>query len=182
MRPPDKIDGKFSARQKTASGTYLHPDELDASAEDVESGTYTRSQLRERDSFDSIISSGSIGFGVCTPRRMKLLMGEEDRRKYEIAQQMQTQASEVGNMQAVQSGRELSDSPLRRANYLASTNARHLHDQGQYGRVSQGEPNEGSNIGSTDDVAGPTQERGQSRLGENMSFASRMARGLKQSR
>ncbi|KAJ4156860.1 hypothetical protein NW754_008499 [Fusarium falciforme] len=182
VRPPDKIDGKFSARQKTASGTYLHPDELGASADDIESGTYTRPQLRERDSFDSIVSSGSIGFGVCTPRRMKLLMGEEDRRKYEIAQQMQTQASEVGNMQAVLPGRKLSDSPLRRANYLASRNARHLHDQGQYGRVAQGEPNEGSNIGSTEEVASPAQERGQSRLGENMSFASRMARGLKQSR
>lgn len=182
VRPPDKIDGKFSARQKTASGTYLHPDELDASADDVESGTYTRPQLRERDSFDSIVSSGSTGFGVCTPRRMKLLMGEEDRRKYEIAQQMQTQASEVGNMQAVLPGRELSDSPLRRANYLASRNARHLHDQGQYGQVAQGEPNEGSNIGSTEEVATPAQERGQSRLGENMSFASRVARGLKQSR
>ncbi|KAL6354625.1 hypothetical protein LRP88_11969 [Fusarium phalaenopsidis] len=182
VRPPDKIDGKFSARQKTASGTYLHPDELDVSADDVESGTYARPQLRERDSFDSIISSGSIGFGMCTPRRMKLLMGKEDRRKYEIAQQMQTQASEVGNMQAVLPGRELSDSPLRRANYLASTNARHLHDQGQYDRVAQGESNEGSNIGSTEEVASPAQERGQSRLGENMSFAGRMARGLKQSR
>ena len=96
MRPPDKIDGKFSARQKTASGTYAHPDELDVSADDVESGTYAGPQLRGRDSFDSVMSSGSIGFGVCTPRRLKLLMGEEDRRKYEIAQQMQTQASEVG--------------------------------------------------------------------------------------
>ncbi|RSL73299.1 hypothetical protein CEP54_000432 [Fusarium duplospermum] len=182
VRPPDKIDGKFSARQKTASGRYLHPDELDVSADDVESGSYARPQLRGRDSFDSVVSSGSIDFGVCTPRRMKLLMGEEDRRKYDIAQQMQTQAPEVGNLQEVLPDRELSDSPLRRANYLASTNARPLHDHGQYNRVSQGGPSEGSNVGSMEEVASPTQERGQSRLGENMSFASRMARGLKQSK
>lgn len=186
VRPPDKIDGKFSARQKTASGTYLHPDELDVSADDVESGTFARPQPRERDSFDSIMSSGSTGFGICTPRRMKLLMGEEDRRKYEIAQQMQTQASEVGNMQGVLPGRELSESPLRRANYLARTNARPLHDQGQdqgqYDRVAQGQASEGSSIGSMGEEASPAQERGQYSVGENLSFAGRMARGLKQNK
>ncbi|KAF4983498.1 hypothetical protein FDECE_17290 [Fusarium decemcellulare] len=177
VRPPDRIDGKFSARQKTASGTYAHPDELESSADDLESGgAQVGVESQERDSFESIISDGSIPIGVCTPRQMKLLMSEEDRRKYEIAQQMQRQASKDGEMRVMQPNKQLSDVPLRRANYVVSEGAAPLEIQG-YDRVAQGDPSEASSKALPGKGSGATQASEQPRLSENLSFASRMARG-----
>ncbi|KAJ3506451.1 hypothetical protein NM208_g16072 [Fusarium decemcellulare] len=165
-----------SARQKTASGTYAHPDELESSADDLESGgAQVGVESQVRDSFDSIISDGSIPIGVCTPRQMKLLMSEEDRRKYEIAQQMQQQASKDGKMRVMQPNKQLSDVPLRRANYMASEGTAPLEIQG-YDRVAQGDPSEASSKALPGKGSGATRASEQPRLSENLSFASRMAR------
>ncbi|KAF4982075.1 hypothetical protein FZEAL_2227 [Fusarium zealandicum] len=135
VRPPDKIDGKFSARQKTAAGTYAHPDELKTSADDIETGGADAGpQAQGYDSVDSFTSVRSASHEMYTPRRMKLLMNEEDRRKYEIAQQKQ--ASDVDDTRVTQSGGVLSGVPLRRADYLASLSARPLEDQGR-GRTGE---------------------------------------------
>ncbi|KAM5348481.1 hypothetical protein ACJ41O_008305 [Fusarium nematophilum] len=177
VRPPDKIDGKFSARQKTASGTYAHPDELDTSTEDVETGDAgARLQLQGRDSLNSIMSDGSVSHEWYTPRQMKLMMNEEDRRKYETAQQAQSRLSEEGRRLAAQPGRVLSGVPLRRAEYLTSFNERNLGNQVQYDRVAHGDPSEISNEMPVESASNPTDVGLHPRLGESMSFASRMAR------
>ena len=86
VRPPKDVDGKFSARQRTAAGVYAHLDEADGS------GAVTSS----RDSLDSIVvHTPRTGHSVYMPRVMENLMGEEDRRKYAIAQRAQ-QARRLG--------------------------------------------------------------------------------------
>ncbi|KAF4971855.1 hypothetical protein FSARC_1458 [Fusarium sarcochroum] len=174
VRPPDKIDGKFSARRKTASGTYAHPDEIDTSAEDVETG---RVAVKNRESWDSIASVRNVDLGVCTPRRMKLLMDDEDRRKYRIAQQMQSQASEINDLEIVQPSQEFSALPLRRADYLGGISGRALEGQGRYDQVAQGDPSEVSRNISTEGGAGTRSHGEQPGLGADLSFASRIAKG-----
>ncbi|KAF4996405.1 hypothetical protein FGRMN_4514 [Fusarium graminum] len=169
VRPPDKIDGKFSARQRTASGTYAHPDEIDTSAEDVETGIAAAGVFsKDRDSLDSIPSVRNVVLGVSTPRRMKLLMDEEDRRKYQIALQMQSRASEADCLNEVRPSRESLVSPVRHAECPGTMTGKYLGRQGQYNQLAQ-TPNEGRGIGTMLDGGQPS-------LGANLSFASRMAR------
>lgn len=96
IRPPDKIDGKFSARQKTASGTYAHPDEMNIRV-DAESGNAgpQGSPSCWRDSLESIASRETPEHARYTPRRMQDLMNEEDRRKYEIAQATRSEGPSI---------------------------------------------------------------------------------------
>lgn len=75
VHPPDVIDGRFAARNRTRGGWYTHNDESLASVRIDEQPE------RERDSFDSRASS------IPVPRRVETIMGDEDRRKYELAQQ-----------------------------------------------------------------------------------------------
>lgn len=81
VRPPKDVDGKFSARRRTAAGVYAHPDEADGSAVTALS----------RDSLDSVVSMPRTDHLIYMPRGMEKLMGEEDRRKYSIAQRAQQQ-------------------------------------------------------------------------------------------
>ncbi|KAF5659341.1 chitin synthase [Fusarium heterosporum] len=169
VRPPDKVDGKFSARQKTASGTYAHPDEIDTSAEDVETGIAAAGVFsKDGDSLDSIPSVRNVVLGVSTPRRMKLLMDEEDRRKYQIALQMQSRASEADDWNEVRPSRESLVSPMRHAEYSGTMTGEYLRSQDQYNQLAQ-DPNEGRGIGTIRDGGQPSLEA-------NLSFASRMAR------
>lgn len=94
VRPPDKIDGKFSARQRTATGVYAHPDETEASLA-LMGGTasppvsYWAGDWR--DSLDSLSSSRTDEKAAHVGVQVDRFMGDEDRRKYVIAQQAQTQ-------------------------------------------------------------------------------------------
>jgi chitin synthase len=106
LQPPDTIRGTFSAPLRTASGWYRHPDAVDSLASvsvhhpssDDESflsaaSAYRKQQLQQRDSFESALSTQTGGAGgareggynVYLPRRVESIMGEEDRRKYELA-------------------------------------------------------------------------------------------------
>ncbi|KAL2159820.1 hypothetical protein VTH06DRAFT_1953 [Thermothelomyces fergusii] len=132
LLPPDHIDGRFAAPERTPSGWYHHPDDSVvtfttpfffnrgdssvtdtntiynrfASLNDVEAGrgyysgshNYGNSDHNEDDSrcsFDSGLwdeSNGSgkgRGVGMYMPQRVESIMGEEDRRKYELAQASQ---------------------------------------------------------------------------------------------
>ncbi|KAF5638909.1 chitin synthase [Fusarium tjaetaba] len=174
VRPPDKIDGKFSARQKTASGTYAHPDEIDTSTEDIEMGKATSHEVSK--------PQECADLGVGTQRRMKLLMDEENIRKYEIAQQMQDRASQVSDMEGIRSSRGFSASPMRRTEISGDmiTSPSTI----EYNQVARDEPVESRRRNSMERSIGTTSvDGGQTRLGSNMSFASRMTRGrLKKSR
>ncbi|EGZ74067.1 hypothetical protein NEUTE2DRAFT_109290 [Neurospora tetrasperma FGSC 2509] len=90
---------------------------------------YQQHQLQHRDSFDSTFSAHTTGgnsMSVYTPRRVENIMGEEDRRKYELAQASSGHLV-AGNptrvlgpqQQAPPPGQvyEFSESDLRRAGY-----------------------------------------------------------------
>ncbi|KAH6953289.1 chitin synthase-domain-containing protein [Fusarium avenaceum] len=171
VRPPDKIDGKFSARQKTASGTYAHPDEMDTSAEDVETGIAAAGIFsKDRDSLNSVPSIQNVALGVSTPRRMKLLMDEEARQKYQIAQQIQDRASQVNDLNDMQPSQASVTLPTRRAGDPGRMADSTPKIQCPYSQVSQGDSGEVRAIGTQLDGEQP-------RLEANLSFASRMARG-----
>ncbi|KAL7895387.1 glycosyltransferase family 2 protein [Trichoderma sp. TUCIM 5745] len=90
VRPPDGIDGMFSARRKTPAGLYTHLDESD-----IGLGTPIASSTDPSSSYDALQRSSLEGFelngtGGVT---MDQFMGEEDRIKYAIAQRAQFQRS-----------------------------------------------------------------------------------------
>lgn len=84
VRPPKDVEGRFSARQRTAAGVYAHPDEGDGSPVAMTS------------SFDSLDSIPPV---PRLPQAMANLMGEEDRRKYAIAQRAQQTRQRQAEMQ-----------------------------------------------------------------------------------
>ncbi|KAK4166012.1 family 2 putative glycosyltransferase [Cladorrhinum sp. PSN259] len=95
LQPPDRIVGKFAAPERTPSGWYQHPDDSMASVGVLAGSSQThggkRTQLEHRDSFDSTFSAQTGSYSVYMPRRVESIMGEEDRRKYELAQASQLQ-------------------------------------------------------------------------------------------
>ncbi|KAK3398657.1 chitin synthase-domain-containing protein [Sordaria brevicollis] len=110
LQPPDKLVGKFAAPERSANGLYQHFDDSMASVSlfahaggssmilPTVAGSAAPStrhyqqhhhQLQHRDSFDSTFSAHTTGgnsMSVYMPRRVESIMGEEDRRKYELAQ------------------------------------------------------------------------------------------------
>lgn len=91
VQPPSTVDGKFSVRRKTAQGDYAHPDEVDGTATTMGSS---------RNSIDSLIlmSRGELTGNMNRAFQMQDLMGEEDRRKYVIAQNIRLSGSRYGEM------------------------------------------------------------------------------------
>ncbi|RFN54051.1 chitin synthase [Fusarium flagelliforme] len=172
VRPPDKIDGKFSARQKTALGTYAHPDEIDTSAVDVEKGKGVAGDFfSDRESLDSIPSVRDAGLGVGTPRRMKLLMNEENLRKYQLAQRMQSRVS--GNDDTTGAYVQANELPAFPQGQSASMNDVILGGISAINAVVSGRRSDG--IQRYSEGTGSDTER--SRHDRNLSFASRMAKG-----
>lgn len=124
LQPPDRIAGKFAAPERTPSGWYQHPDDSMASV-NVLAGK-RGGQLRQRDSFESAETGN---YSVYMPRRVESIMGEEDRRKYELAQANQVNAF-VGNARLYAGpppGQvyEFSESELRRAGFTDERPGQH---------------------------------------------------------
>ncbi|GKU18448.1 unnamed protein product [Fusarium langsethiae] len=176
IRPPGKIDGKFSARQKTASGTYAHPDEMDTSVDDVEKGRRaTRGFFADRDLLDSIPSVRNVDLGVSTPRRMKLLMNDEDLRKYQLAQQVQNRNSGTDDAEGIYRHpiKNLSAFPH---GYSASANDNPLHGLGVNDATAQGSRSEDIQRFSEGRDISTRENNERSRNQGSLSFASRMAK------
>jgi len=134
LQPPDRIAGKFSAPERTPSGWYQHPDDSMASvnvlggggggmSSSATSAYYGRGggKLRHRDSFESA-ETGS--YSVYMPRRVESIMGDEDRRKYELAHGAAGQVGGfVGGSSRLYGGPppgqvyEFSDSEMKRAGF-----------------------------------------------------------------
>ncbi|OAQ86579.1 chitin synthase D [Purpureocillium lilacinum] len=91
VRPPDQIDGKFSARQKMATGVYAYTDESEASTGLMGASSTQLSYWTGdwRDSLDSLNTTRTEEKAPHVAVAADRFMGEEDRRKYAIAQQAQ---------------------------------------------------------------------------------------------
>lgn len=143
LQPPDKIAGKFAAPERTPSGWYQHPDDSMAIVEALaDSSAYggKRHGPHRRDSFDSTFSAQTGSYSVHMPRRVESIMGEEDRRKYELAQSSQLNQFMANSrlFQGPSPGQvyEFSDAELQRAGFtdpvdsppnVASTASRPAH-------------------------------------------------------
>lgn len=88
LMPPDRIEGRFAAAERLPGGWYQQQN--DSMVSTAISGQ-RRPPALSRDSYDSNLSLGTIG-SVYMPRRVESIMGEEDRKKYAIAQANQQAA------------------------------------------------------------------------------------------
>jgi chitin synthase len=128
LQPPDRIAGKFSAPERTPSGWYQHPDDSMASVSVLATGGASSSaygrggKLQHRDSFES---AETESYSVYMPRRVESIMGEEDRRKYELAQGA-GQVSAFMGRKGPPPGQvyEFSESEMRRAGFTDAADAR----------------------------------------------------------
>ncbi|ORY58070.1 chitin synthase D [Pseudomassariella vexata] len=94
--PPDRAQGKFAAPERKANGFYAHPEESQFSVNIINGSGSTASlpqhrfDLQHRDSWDSFMTERTgMTSSVYYPRRVESIMGEEDRKKYEMAQASQ---------------------------------------------------------------------------------------------
>ncbi|KAI1419029.1 family 2 glycosyltransferase [Xylaria sp. FL1777] len=87
LLPPEKIEGKFAAPEKKADGFYVHDEDSRYSFNTLGESSYgmkSRLALQHRDSWESFLTTGNNS--VYLPRRVESIMGDEDRKKYELAQ------------------------------------------------------------------------------------------------
>ena len=120
IQPPDKVDGIFAAPERTASGWYQYPADSTASISVLGAssifGDGKPRTLQHRDSFDSFMSAQTTGNSVYIPRRVESIMGDEDRRKYELAQANQVTQFMANSRRFPPHGHvyDVSDADLRR--------------------------------------------------------------------
>ncbi|KAI1488804.1 chitin synthase-domain-containing protein [Biscogniauxia mediterranea] len=100
LHPPEKLEGRFAAPEKKANGFYVHPEDSSSysfghmgnshgeilSVYGKGGGAYQLTEHKApRESWESFLTAGNTS-SVYLPRRVESIMGEEDRRKYELAQ------------------------------------------------------------------------------------------------
>jgi chitin synthase len=89
LLPPDQVEGRFTAAERLPGGWYQQGNDSLVSSRPVGlSAANGRNPLHPRDSFDSNFSAGT-NTSVYMPRRVESIMGEEDRKKYAMAQASQ---------------------------------------------------------------------------------------------
>ncbi|KAF6843106.1 chitin synthase d [Colletotrichum musicola] len=134
VQPPSNLEGRFAAREKTSGGWYAHADDSQVTVNrSGPSGFGPAWALQSRDSFDSMVSAQTAGNSVYVPRRVESIMGEEDRKKYELAQQSQfnqflSNSKRFGGQQTGQVY-EYSDAEMKRGGFHDSPDPL---DGGQY--------------------------------------------------
>ena len=111
LQPPEKLEGRFAAAEKLPGGWY---EQVNDSLMSVGPGGAltgpSRNPMQSRDSFDSGLSARTSNNSVYMPRRVQSIMGEEDRKKYAMAQANQRAAGGAymtGHLQ--DQGLEMSD-------------------------------------------------------------------------
>jgi len=85
LLPPAKLQGKFAAPEMLPGGWYKQPNESGLTVNTTFLGS-RRPAPGSRDSSDSFVSDRTAANSVYFPRRVESLMGEEDKKKYAIAQ------------------------------------------------------------------------------------------------
>ncbi|RKF73319.1 Chitin synthase D [Golovinomyces cichoracearum] len=98
LQPPDRIQGCFAAPEMLPGGWYEQGNDSVISSSPIGMTGVKRPPMYHRDSFDSNFSAGTTT-SVYLPRRVESIMGEEDRKKYAIAQanQIRTNPNPIGS-------------------------------------------------------------------------------------
>jgi chitin synthase len=118
LLPPDKIEGRFAAAERLPNGWYKQPTDSMISIDPVATLGFAGEQSNQRrSSFDSNSNHSS----VFTPRRVESLMGEEDRRKYALAQANQrlTGSSPTPSLLQIQVS-EMAEAEMRKEGFRES--------------------------------------------------------------
>ncbi|KAG0129649.1 chitin synthase-domain-containing protein [Tuber indicum] len=96
VHPDVRVEGQFSASERLPGGYYNYSNDSMGTLPDIvpRNPGAPRVPLHPRASFDSFVSgtSTTAGNSVYFPRRVESIMGEEDRRKYLVAQSNQREA------------------------------------------------------------------------------------------
>jgi chitin synthase len=89
IQPTEHVGGRFAAPERGPGGWYIHTNDSGLIYSNIRPRNPEASQVpvRPRLSFDSEMTGSSSS--VYLPRRVESIMGEEDKRKYQIAQRMQ---------------------------------------------------------------------------------------------
>lgn len=91
LQPSDHIEGRFAPAERLPGGWYIQNNDSGLTLPNMlpRNPDAPRIPLHPRASFDSVVTSASVGNSVYMPRRVESIMGDEDRRKYYFAQQAQ---------------------------------------------------------------------------------------------
>ncbi|CZT43832.1 probable chitin synthase D [Rhynchosporium secalis] len=89
LQPPERVEGRFTAPERLPGGWYEQANDSLTSMGPGVGGFGGRPQLRPRDSYDSSVSAGTYTNSIYMPRRVESIMGEEDKKKYAMAQASQ---------------------------------------------------------------------------------------------
>ena len=129
LLPPDQVEGRFTAAEKLPGGWYQQANDSSvvSSGPGPLSTAPARNPLNPRDSLDSNFSQGT-NTSVYMPRRVESIMGEEDRKKYAMAQASQRDPGgayfmggpPLGNMYRPGHVYEIKETDLRKAGFRDS--------------------------------------------------------------
>jgi chitin synthase len=91
LQPPERIEGRFAAAERLPGGWYQQGND---SMGNLAAGAMlsNRPGLNPNMSRDSFDSNMSVQNSIYMPRRVESIMGEEDRKKYALAQASQREA------------------------------------------------------------------------------------------
>lgn len=97
LQPSDYLEGRFAQAEQLPGGWYLQNNDSGLTLPNMlpRNPDAPHIPLHPRLSSDSLTSMGSGFNSVYMPRRVESIMGEEDRRKYVVAQQAQMEAGGV---------------------------------------------------------------------------------------
>ncbi|TGO81435.1 hypothetical protein BPOR_1155g00020 [Botrytis porri] len=86
LLPPNRLEGRFAAAERLPGGWYQHVNDSLTSVAVGRTAPSGQNPTGSRESIDSYVSGFTGTNSVYMPRRVESIMGEEDRKKYEIAQ------------------------------------------------------------------------------------------------
>lgn len=116
IQPDDHIEGRFTASERLPGGYYNYENASMGTLPDMmpRNPNAPHIPLHPRASFDSFVSgtSTSAGNSVYMPRRVESIMGEEDRRKYLVAQANQREAGGAYMVEPRKDHLEISDKEI----------------------------------------------------------------------
>lgn len=126
LQPPDRIQGKFAAPEMLPGGWYEQKNDSVVSSSPAGALNSGRPPLCHRDSFDSNFSAGTT-VSVYLPRRVESIMGEEDRKKYAIAQanQVRSNPNPIGSYYPQGQVYEISENDINNEAYKDSLESLH---------------------------------------------------------
>jgi chitin synthase len=169
LQPPDRLEGRFDAAQRLPGGWYMQgnndsgltlPNMLPRNPD------APRIPLHPRASFDSFMTQDTNLNSIYMPRRVESIMGDEDHRKYMVAQMAQKDGGSHGKVY------EMSDDGKADWNvsstslgYESETPVQNQRHSPYGGRNSPGFPQNGSGllspeaVHSSDSLASPNRAR-----------------------